>query len=82
MNYWPRVFKSEGDKEEDEWWRASLLIYGLNKACSNITASYLKIGDEFTSAIQFRTTSKGDLPHLFCIFCKSELIGTELKTVA
>ena len=47
-----------------------LLIYGFNKACSNIDASYLKVGDESMSAILFFTTSKGDLPNLSYIFCK------------
>ena len=58
------------------------MIDGFNKACSNISSIYLKIGDESTSAIQFHTTSKGDLPHLSYIFCKPELLGTEIMIVS
>ena len=59
-----------------------LLIYGFNKACSNIAASHLKVRDESMSAIQFRTTSKGDLPHLSYISCNPEPLGAEFNTVA
>ena len=34
------------------------------------------------SAILFRTTEKGNLPHLSYIFRKPELLGTKFKTVA
>ena len=34
------------------------------------------------SAIRFRTTVKGNLPHLSYIFRKSEPLGTEFKTIA
>ena len=37
--------------------------------------------DELTSAIQFRTTSKGDLPHYSHIFGKPEPLGTETNNV-
>ena len=79
--YFPRGFDLEGYKEEDEWWRARLLIYGFNKACSNIAASYLKVGYESMSAIRFCTTSKGDLPHLSYIFRNPEPLGVEFNTV-
>ena len=58
------------------------MIYGFNKACSNIAASHLKVGNESMSAIQFFTTSKENLPHLFYIFHKPELLGVEFKTSA
>ena len=45
-----------------------------------IAASYLKVGGESISAISFRTTAKGNLPHLSYIFCKPEPLGTEFKT--
>ena len=51
MKYWPRGFESEVDKEEDEWWRARLLIDGFNEEFSNISASYLKVGDDSMNAI-------------------------------
>ena len=59
-----------------------MLIYGFNKEFSNIASSYLKVGDDSTSAIRFLTTPKGDLPHLSYIFHKTELLGTEFKTFA
>ena len=34
------------------------------------------------SAIRFRTTAKGNLPHLSYIFRKPDPLGTEFKTVA
>ena len=34
------------------------------------------------SAIRFRTTAKGNLPHLSYIFRKTEPLGTEFNTVA
>ena len=51
-------------------------------ACKNIAASFLKVGDESMSAIRFRTTEKGNLPHLYYIFRKPEPLGAEFKTVA
>ena len=56
-------------------------IYGFNKAYKNITASYLKVGDDSMSEIRSWTTAKGNLPELYYIFCKPPL-GTELKTAA
>ena len=66
----------------DEWWRAKLLFDGFNTACNNIAASFLKVGDELMSAIRFRTTEKGNLPHLSYIFQKLDPLGNEFKTVA
>ena len=40
------------------------------------------LGDKSMSAIRFRTTAKGNLPHLSYIFRKAEPLGTEFKTVA
>ena len=57
------------------------MIDGSNEACSNISTSYLKVGDESTRAKRFHTTSKGDLPHLSYIFCKLEPLGMEFNTV-
>ena len=60
----------------------SFLIDRFNESCSNIAASYLKVGDESMNAIRFCTTSKGDLPHLSYIFRKPEPLGVEFKTVS
>ena len=80
--YFPQGFDSEADKETDEWWRVKLLIDGFNTEFNNIAASFLKVGYESMSAIRFRTTAKGNLPHLSYIFCKPEPLGVEFKTVA
>ena len=81
-NYWPQGFELEADKATDEWWRGKLLIDGFNAICKNISASFLKVGDESMSAIRFWTTAKGNLPHLFYIFLKLYPLGIEFKTVA
>ena len=47
-----------------------LLVYGFNQACKKIAANYLNVGDESTSAINFRTTEIGKSPHLSYIICK------------
>ena len=52
-----------------------LLIHGFNEACKNIAASYLKVEDESMGEIHFRTTVKGDLPHLSYILRKPEPLG-------
>ena len=57
-----------------------LLFGGFNTACKNIAASFLKVGDESTSAIRFWETAEGNLPHLSYIFCKPEPLGTKFKT--
>ena len=59
-----------------------MLIDGFNMARKNIYASFMKVGDESMSAIRFRTTEKGNLPHLSHIFRKPEPLGEEFKTVA
>ena len=80
--YWPKVFELEEDKSTDEWQRGKLLINGFNETCKNISSSCLKVGDDSMSAIRFRTTEKGKLPHLSYIFPKPEPLGKEFKTVA
>ena len=62
--YWKQGFESEADKETYEWWRENLLINGFNAACKNIASSFMNVGDESMSEICFRTTEKGNLPHL------------------
>ena len=79
--YWPKCFESEEEKEEDNWRRTRLLIFGFNEARSNIAASYLRLGGDSMSAIPFHTTSKEDLPHFFNIFRNPEPFGTDFNTV-
>ena len=59
-----------------------MLFDEFNNACKNIVASFLKVGDESMSAIRFRTTAKGNLPHFSYIFRNPEPLGTEFNTVA
>ena len=66
--YWPHGFDSEEYKDTYEWLSARLLMDGFNEACRNIAVSYMKVRDESMSVIRFRTTEKGDLPHLSYIF--------------
>ena len=42
----------------------------------------MKVGDESTSKIRFRTTAKGNFPHLYHILNKLEPLGKEFNTVA
>ena len=69
------------EKESDEWWSSRLLIYGFNKMCKNISASYMKVGDESISDIHFHTKAEGRLPHLSYIFRNSEPPGVDFNTV-
>ena len=59
-----------------------MLFDSFNKACKNIAASFLKVGDESKSAIIFWTTAKWGLPHLSYNFRKPEPLGTEFNKVA
>ena len=78
--FWPQGFELEAEKNTYEWWRAKLLFDGFNTACKNFSASFLKVGDDSMSVILFRTTAKGNLPHLSYIFRKPEPLGNEFKT--
>ena len=80
--YWPQRFESEADKAKDEWWREIFLIDDFNAACKNIADSFLKVGDESMSAIRFRKTTKGNLPHLYYISHEPEPLVTGFKTSA
>ena len=57
-------------------------IDGFNVARKNISASFMKVGDDFMSAIRFRMTEKGNLTHFPYIFRKPEPLGKEFNTVA
>ena len=58
-----------------------MLIDIFNEALKNIAHSFLKVRDDSISAIRFRTTAKGKLPHLSYIFHNPEPLGTKFKTV-
>ena len=55
------------------------LINGLNEACSNIAASYLKIRDESMSAMRFCKNPKENLPQFSYILHEPEPLGVELN---
>ena len=59
-----------------------LLIDGFNKLYNNIAASYIKVGNESMSAINFRNTEKGGGSYLSYIFHKPEPMGVDFKNVA
>ena len=80
--YAPKGFELEVDKEEDDWWRVKFLIYGFTEAFSNMASIYLNIGDDSMCAIRFRTTSKGNVPHLSYIFRNPEPLGEEFNKLA
>ena len=52
-NYGTKISDSEDYKATDEQWRSKLLIDGSNESCNNISAIYLKVGDESMSAVCF-----------------------------
>ena len=69
-------------KVVDNFWKICGLIDGFNESRSQIASGKEKTADESMSAIRFRTTPKGDLPHYSYIFRKMEPLGTEMKNVA
>ena len=74
--YRPRGFESEEEKKKYQWWRGKLFIHGFNKACKNISVSFMKVEYEYMSEIIFRTMEKGNFPHFSYIFRKPEPLGT------
>ena len=59
-----------------------MLIDGFNEAYTNIVSIYMRVVNYSMSAINFWTILNGELPHLCCIICNTELIVTEFNTVA
>ena len=59
-----------------------MLINGSNESRKNIDASYLNFSDESTGDIYFNTTVMGNSPHLYYIFCKTEILRAEFNTMA
>ena len=51
--YFSTVFNSKYEMGSYEWWRECLLVYGLNGACKEIYDSYMRVVNEFMSAIHF-----------------------------
>ena len=58
------------------------MIDRFNESRRQISSGIGKTVDESMSAIQFRTTTKGYLPHYSYIFRNPEPFGTDMKNVA
>ena len=80
--FWPCSFVVPLVKVTDNFWKIRGLIDRFNESRGKIASGKEKNVDESMSAIIFRTTPKGDLPHYFYIFRKPEPLGTETKNVA
>ena len=57
-----------------------MLVGGSNEACNKISASYLNFDSDSMSEINFQTTAKWDLPHLYYNVCKLKPLRKEFKT--
>ena len=80
--FWPCSFVDPLVKVTDNFWKICGLIDGFNESPRQISLEREKTADESMSAIRFRTTPKGDLPHYSYIFRKPDSLGTEMKNVA
>ena len=58
----------------DNLWKFRGVIDGFNESLSQIASGVVKTDDESMSAIRFRTTPKGDLPH-YSYFYEAGSIG-------
>ena len=79
--YWPQVFELEENKATNEWWIGNWLIDGFNATYKNISASFLKVGDESMSAIRFRTTEKRELTSLVLYFPQAGATGDRVQEI-
>ena len=57
-----------------------LFIDCLNKACNNISFSYLEVEYESMGVIRFWNKLEGVLTYLSCIFLNMEPLGTNFNT--
>ena len=65
----------------DNFWKIRGLIDGFNGSRRQIDSGREKTVDESMSAIRFRTTPKGDLPHYSYIFRNLDPLRTKMKNV-
>ena len=63
-------------KVTNNFWKISGIIDGFNEVLSQIDSGVEIMDDELMSAIQFRTTAKGDLPPYHYIFRNPDPLGT------
>ena len=61
--FWPCSFVDTLVNGADNFWKFRGLIDWFNESRRKIDSGVLKTADDLMSAIQFRTTPKGDLPH-------------------
>ena len=61
--FWTCSFVDPLVKGTDKFWKIRGLIDGFNESRRQIASGKEKTADESMSAIRFRTTPKGDLPH-------------------
>ena len=61
--FWPSSFVDPLVKGTDNFWKIRGMIDGFNESRRNIYSGVGKTAHEYMSAIQFRTTPKGDLPY-------------------
>ena len=69
-------------KSNDNLWKVCGLIDGFNELYRTIYSGVEKTADEPMSAMRFRSTPRGNLPHYFYIFRNLEPLGIEMKNVA
>ena len=70
------------EKGTNKFWKIRGLIDGFNDSRRYISSGVGKTADESISAIQFFTTTKGDLTHYSYIFRKLEPLGIEMNNLA
>ena len=79
--FWPCSFVYLLVKGIDNFWKIHGLIDRFNESRRQIASGIEKMADKSMSAIQFRTTPKGDLPHYSYIFRKPETLGKETNNL-
>ena len=80
--FWPYSFVDPLVKGTNNFWKIRGLIDGFNESRRQIASGIEKTADESMSAILFRTTPKGYLPHYSYISRNPETLGTDMKNVA
>ena len=79
--FWPFSLVFQLVKVVDNFWKFCGIIDGFNESSRQIAFRVGKTADEWMSAIQFRTTPKGYLPHYYYIFGIPEQLGTDMSNL-
>ena len=79
--FWECYFTYLVVKGIDNFWNFWGLVDGFKELCRQIASGVVKTADESMSAIRFRTTPIGNLPHYSYIFWKPKPLGKEIKNV-